>query len=53
MGIRCHNLRLGHGPEIWAEYRDFEESQLSQLTGPERAQQVLKVRSGVFFWDTW
>lgn len=43
--LKVLGVHPGHGPEIWAEYRDFEESQLSQLTGPERAQQVLKVRS--------
>jgi len=43
--LKVLGVHPGHGPEIWAEYRDFEESQLSQLTGPERAQQVLKVRN--------
>ena len=49
-GISCwkppwFGAATGFGPEIWAEYRDFEEGLLASAKQAEQAQQVQRVRT--------
>ncbi|CAL1135455.1 unnamed protein product, partial [Cladocopium goreaui] len=39
--LKILGLHPGYGPEIWADYRDFEEGLLAAAT--EQAQQVQRV----------